>query len=597
MVSTSVGIAADLPELHRERRAVLVADLVESVRLVAEDEEDAVRRWTAFVADVSSHLLVEHGGRLVKSLGDGLLLEFSTASRAVECALAMRDGIARQNWQAPAHRTMHLRFGLHVADVVVDMLDIYGAGVNLAARLATLARPGDIVVSAEARDQFVPGLDPELDDMGDCFLKHLEGPVRAFKVAGPPLLPALQDESAGKRSLDMSIAVIPFTPATSDSAGALVGELIADNAIVWMSKQPGIRVISRLTTTALRDRGDLSRHARTAVRVAYVLTGTFTLSDGRLSLTAKLIDTRTTDVLWADHHRASLGDLLQSDSAATQWLCGAVLGAIRSAEAERASSLPLPNLESYALLLGAVTLMHRSSRRDFDRAEELLSHLVERHARLATPRAWLAKWHVLRVTRGMATDIRAEADLALSQTQRALDNDPTCALALAMEGFVHCHLRRDLETAEHRYEAALEANPSESIAWLFKSILHAFRGEGERAMDAASTAIGLSPLDPLRYYYESLAASAAFSAGRYEEAVTLALRSLRANRAHSSTLRVLAMAQALSGRVEAARASVQQLLVLEPGFKVSTFIARSPAASFAIGQVCADALRMAGVPD
>ena len=263
---------------------MLVADLVESVRLVAEDEEDAVRRWTAFVADVSSHLLVEHGGRLVKSLGDGLLLEFSTASRAVECALAMRDGIARQNWQAPAHRTMRLRFGLHVADVVVDMLDIYGAGVNLAARLATLARPGDIVVSAEARDQFVPGLDPELDDMGDCFLKHLEGPVRAFKVAGPPLLPALQDESAGKRSLDMSIAVIPFTPATSDSAGALVGELIADNAIVWMSKQPGIRVISRLTTTALRDRGDLSRHARTAVRVAYVLTGTFTLSDGRLSL-------------------------------------------------------------------------------------------------------------------------------------------------------------------------------------------------------------------------------------------------------------------------------------------------------------------------
>src|SRR5678815_4668731 len=171
MVSTGVGIAADLPELHRERRAVLVADLVESVRLIAEDEEDAVRRWTAFLGDITSHVLAQHGGRLVKSLGDGLLLEFSTASRAVECALAMRNGIGRQNRQAPAHRAMQLRFGLHVADIVVDSLDIYGAGVNLAARLATLGRPSDIVVSAEARDQFVPGLDPELDDMGECFLK------------------------------------------------------------------------------------------------------------------------------------------------------------------------------------------------------------------------------------------------------------------------------------------------------------------------------------------------------------------------------------------------------------------------------------------
>jgi len=356
-------------------------------------------------------------------------------------------------------------------------------------------------------------------------------------------------------------------------------------------------VISRLTTTALRDRGDPSLHARTTVRVAYVLVGTFAVSGEGLTLTAKLVDTRTTDVVWADHRRATLRDLLQPDSESTMWLCSSALGAIRSAETERAIMLPLPSLESYSLLLGAVNLMHRSSRRDFDRVQELLAHLVERHARLATPRAWLAKWHVLRVTRGLAVDLESEAQAALAHTQRALDNDPGCALALAMEGFVYCHLRRDLDTAERRCDAALDANPSESMAWLFKSIVHAFRGEGATAVQAAARAISLSPLDPLRYYYESLASSAAFSAGRYEEAVELALRSLRANRTHPSTLRVLAMAQAMCGRVEEARESGRQLLVLAPGYTVSGFLSRSPAAAFPIGQTCADALKLAGVPD
>jgi len=273
------------------------------------------------------------------------------------------------------------------------------------------------------------------------------------------------------------------------------------------------------------------------------------------------------------------------------------MSGIERFEVKRARTQPLPTLESFALQIGAVTLMHRSARSDFERVRELLDHLIERHPRLPTPRAWLAKWHILRVTRGIASDLKEEARAALVHTKRALDSDPDCALALAMEGFVHCHMHRDLTAASERYDRALEADPNEPMAWLFKSMLHAFRGEGPNAIEAAENAIALSPLDPLRYYYDSLAASAAFSAGQYQRAAELAAGSLRLNRTHLSTWRVLLMAQALGGKGAEAQATARELLRLDPGFSVSKFLERSPAAAFDIGQVCASAFRSAGIPE
>ena len=248
-------------------------------------------------------------------------------------------------------------------------------------------------------------------------------------------------------------------------------------------------------------------------------------------------------------------------------------------------------------MLGAIALMHRTAFSEFDRARQMLEHLIERNRRHATPYAWLAKWHVLRVQQGWAEDPARESRLALDCTKKALDNDPTSSLAQTVDGFVHANLLKDLDGAAERYEAALEHNPNESLSWLLLGTLNAFRGNGAQALDASERALRLSPLDPIRYFYDSLAASAAVSAGKYDRAIELAQRSLRANRSHTSTYRALAIAQALAGRRDDAGKTVASLLKLEPTFTVGKFLERSPSSDYPIGEKYANALRLAGLPE
>jgi tetratricopeptide (TPR) repeat protein len=208
----------------------------------------------------------------------------------------------------------------------------------------------------------------------------------------------------------------------------------------------------------------------------------------------------------------------------------------------------------------------------------------------------LAKWYVLRVTRNWVEDLPAESARALDHTQRALDISPDCSLALAMEGFVHCHMRRDLDAAERVLKQALEINPSNSLAWLFLSVVEGFRGAGSVAVESADHATRLSPLDPLRHYYDGLACSAALAASQLPKAIALAKRSLQGNRSHVPTLRVLAIAEAEAGSHIQARATAQKILTLEPGFNLGHYVAQSPPGAEANRQRYAKALGAAGIP-
>jgi adenylate cyclase len=265
-------------------------------------------------------------------------------------------------------------------------------------------------------------------------------------------------------------------------------------------------------------------------------------------------------------------------------------------ELQRSQGKAPQSLQNHTLLLSSIALMHRISPQAFERAQQQLQVLIERAPRLASPLAWMAKWHVLRVTQGWSVDAQADGKAALQYTQRALDRDATLSLAMTVEGQVNTYILKRLDVAEQFYAQALQCNPNDSLAWLLKGTLHAFRDEGKEALRHTRHALKLSPLDPLKYYFDSLAATAALSAGQNERALSLATRSLRLNRTHGSTLRVLIATLWRLGREEEARGRAQELLKLDPGFRVSAFLERSPSAAFEGGRRVAQALELAGVP-
>jgi adenylate cyclase len=588
MPTTTPEAPWPLPELTRARRAIVVVDVVESVRLMQEDEAGFIERWRRFVHEVRHEVLPKHGGRMVKSLGDGMLLEFEAVPQAVAAALAIQHAAASAD-------TFRLRLGIHVSDVAVDASDIYGSGVNLAARVATLALPGEIIATADARDAIAPGVDAQIEDLGECFVKHLAQPVRAFRI-GPVSPSGSMADISVAAPVDWLPALAVVPPRAYGGMDNVLGEIIADEVIAAISKAPHVRVISRLSTRTFKDRNLDVRQVGTHLGAVYVLSGSYTLVGDVIHMRAELADARDGKVLWAEALRGSVASLFAGDSDLVVQLAIECARAVVCEEIGRAGQRAMPTQEAYTLLMAAVHLMHRNSRADFDRARSMLDHLIDRNPSESLPRAWMGKWYGIRAAQGWATNVRDDARQALAHVQRALDVDPANSLAWSIKGLIHSYINKDMASARHAYESALAANPNESLAWLYSATLAAWQDDGAGAAHAARTAQRLSPLDPLKYYYDSLSATAFLVAGQWDAAIALAQQSMRLNRSHTSTHRTLAIAQSISGRSIDATATVQELLRLDPGFTVSAFRERYPGRDSQHASTFCDALEAAGVP-
>lgn len=581
--------------LERAERTILFVDVVEFGRLTDLDELATVTHWFGLVDVIACEILPAHGARLVKQLGDGLLIEAHEVPAAVASAIAIRTLARERNVGLPPDRQLRLRIGIEHALVVVDFADLHGSGVNLAARLAALAGPGEIVVSAAVRDRLIPSLDAEIEDLGPCYLKHRREPVRAFRI-GPPgtrtgLAPAMPSTE-----LRPTLAVLPFVNEDEHCAHQVIGEVVADRVLGELSRAAELNVIAGLSTFQLHRRALDPAALHRSLGADYVLAGRYRVAGGRVAVAAELTEARSLEAVWTRQLAEPVRGVVARESEITGQLVAGVGLAVIDREVERARCRPLSTLQSYTLLLGAVALMHRLSPADFAQARAMLEALIERAPRQCVPQAWLAKWHVLRVQQGWSDDQERDAAQALALTRRALDTDPDCSLALTMDGLVHVHLTKRLDLALQRYDSALARNPNDALGWLLRGTLLAFTDQGKRAVAETTRALKLSPLDPHRYYYDSLAAAAALSAGRYERALALADRSLLANRSHTSTLRAKAVAEWHLGRDDAARRTVAALLHLEPTLTVRGFLERSPAAGFVTGKAWARALAAAGVP-
>lgn len=409
--------------------------------------------------------------------------------------------------------------------------------------------------------------------------------VELAATTAPPLSP-----------MRPTVAIIPWMPRIHDASRLRAGDLLADEVIGALSRSDDLYVVSRLSTAVFRRRSSALPDIRRALGADYVVAGAYHLSGRTLHANVEVTDAADSRVLFADRLAGDIGDLLAGNSELVARIVQVAGDTIVRHQLERMGSVPLASLESYTLLMAAISLVHRATSADFERARIILEHLIDREPRHPIPRAWLAKWHVLRVQQGWSSDLQREAALAHDQTKAALDSDPQCSLALAVDGFVNCILLKDFDAAGQSYARALETNPNESLAWLFKGTMHAFKGEGAAAVHSAERALKLSPLDPVHYFYESLAATAAVAAGQYDRGLALAQRSWSANRRFASSLRAIVIAQVLLGRLSEARQSARTLLQVEPTLTASGYLRRHPSGDYPIGKVWSESLRAAGVP-
>ena len=586
-----------IERVTRRLSAVLFVDLVDSVRLIQADSEGTVSRWREFVAAATREELPPTRGRMVKHTGDGMLLEFESIVDAVRCAFSLQARMERGNAALPADRQMHLRMGAHVADVIADDIDLYGDGVNLAARLMVLGGPGEFVISSAVRDQLSDGLGLTLEDLGERNLKGMQRPVRAFR-AWPAGASASRSGDERRRRLGdrPSIAVLPFRMLARAEGREFLGDVLAEELIGPLSRLTDLFVISRLSTTPFRDRHYEPRDVGEVLGVRYVLCGSILVSGPNMQVTAELTEVDVGRVIWTERFRGEMPELFDILEAMAPDIAKRVVPHVRQRELQRVRSKGIETLNAYELALRGVDHFHRNSRDGLEQSKQLLEAAIRSDGSYALPYAWLAHWHVRRVGQGWTEDASGDAAQARLLASEALFRDETNPLVLTIHALVTGYLDKDLKGAIGLLDQALAINPSEASAWAWSTGVHAWLGDGEEATRRSPRAMDLSPLDPRMYNFTSLAATAHIVAGQYENALELCRESMRLNRMYAATHRLLVIALALAGRLDEARGAVPELLSLEPSLTVERWRSRYPGNRSAQIEHLCEALAAAGIP-
>lgn len=586
-------------ELRQIVSTVTFADVVEYVHLAEQDELGTIRRVKAFLEQLVGDEIPNCGGSVLEVRGDGVLMHFDSPLQAVRCAFAIHLAALRESARSSMAPALQLRVGIHSAEVWTDGRTVYGTGVNLASRIASLAGPRETVITDSVRDRILVGLDAEIHDLGECYLKHVAAPVRAFRLSEPRTpggaawaLRPPQAERLGRAT----VAVLPFEPMPHAADPYSVGDLIAQTVIHAVSRIATLDVVAWLTSKGFRGRPVSVAEAGAALGADWLVCGTFRIDGAQLLVQAELVRVTTGVAEVAERVSDRTDDLLQPQSAIAAALAGSFLRHIAGIEARRVALHHLPTLHSHSLLIGAIGLMHRSGPAQFERSREALEHLLERHPRMHAVRPWLAKWYVMRNTRGLTSDPADDAKRAIEHTSRALDAAPDDTFSMAVQGFVEFHIRRRLDAAATLLGQACAANPNDALAALFQAAVLSASGDSTAARAQADRALALSPYDPLRAYMLLISASCALSADDFERAVQHAQASLRENASHAAVWRTLIVALVASGRIDEARDACARLLNLEPGLTLRSYQARL-ALPGRLAQRAVDALRVAGVPE
>ncbi len=581
---------------QRRLAAILAADVVGYSRLMQLDEAGTLAALKQRRADILRPAVDSHRGRIVKFIGDGVLIEFASAVDAVECAVGLQQGMARANEGAPSERHIVLRIGINLGDVMVEGGDIYGDGVNIAARLESLAEPGGVLLSETVFDHVRGKVGVEFADLGPQNLKNMAAPVRAFKVAGLARHPAAAAAKAVEASPKTSIAVLPFNNMSGDPEQEYFADGMVEDIITALSRFEQLFVIARNSSFTYKGKAVDVRQVSRDLGVRFVLEGSVRKAGSRLRITGQLIDASSGAHLWADKFDGGLEDVFDLQDRITDKVVGAIEPTLRKVEIDRARRKPADNLDAYDLFLRALPHVYAFRPDENLAALELLHRAIGLDANYAAALGHAAWCYEQRIVRGWPAVGEDDAKTAIALARRALAAGSDDAIALATGGFTLVMVARDYDSGLDALRRAVAKNPGSGFIAFLASTALAMAGNPEESLVQAERAMALSPLDPAFFLYLTIAGLAQLFRGRPEQALEFARRSASLYADWDSTYWVLVPAYVQLGRMAEAEAALDKLRALTPGFTVAAARRRLPIRDPASLGMILDGFEKAGLP-
>lgn len=570
--------------MARRLAAILAADVVGYSGLMGEDEAGTLSALQAHRAEIFDPVIAEHGGRLVKLMGDGTLVEFPSVVDAVEASLAI------QKRNAETDSRIRLRIGVNLGDIIIDGDDIYGDGVNVAARLEALAEPGGICIASIVHESIGNRVEAEFADAGEHVVKGIKRPIRVLRW---PTAGAAQASIALPEK--PSIAILPFDNMSSDPEDEYFSHGITDDIATDLSKVSGLFVIARNATYAYKGRSVASTLVAHELGVRYILEGSVRRGGGKVRINARLLDASNASQLWAERFDGELKDIFVLQDQITESIVTTLAVTLTRAEQDRAFRKEVNDLKAYDYVLQGASFHSRMNKGDNAKAMKLFASAIKLDPDYAPAHAGFAWTLVHDANQEWSADPKAALELALLHARRAVLLDASLAKAHMVLADVYCWMRRhNLAVAEGRKAIALDPSYADGHFALAYYLITS--GQPKEAVGEAKLALRFNPLYAGCYYYEILGISL-YLTKQYEAAITVLEQGASRDPDAYGLRQWLAATHAQLGKLDDARTHAKELLRLRPDVSLRYLANYLPYESKRDLDHLLDGLRKAGVPE
>ena len=595
----------------RRLAAILAADVAGYSRLMGRDENGTLARLKMHRTERLEPALARHGGRLVKLTGDGALVELTSAVDAVSAAIEFQQAMAEANWDRPENTAIVFRIGLHLGDLIVEGDDLYGDGINVAARLEAEAPPGGVVISGDVHNAVASRLKATFADLGRLALQNIERPVQAFGVKWDPAdwqvsppsaaAPTVATLSTAYVPLTLpdkpSIAVLPFQNMSGDPEQEYFADGLVEDIITALSSFKSLFVIARNSSFTYKGKTIDVKQAGRELGVRYILEGSVRKAGSRVRITGQLIDATTGGHLWADRFDGALEDIFDLQDRVTTSVIGAISPQLERAEMERAQRKPTESLQAYDYYLRSLASMYRHTREANIEALKLCQIANNIDSEFALTYALGVNLYAQRKSFGWVVDAAQEIAETRRLARRAVDLEKYDPWVLAMVGNGLAYVAGEVEDGAAHLARAVSRDSNLAFARYSSGWVKLYLGEIDAAIQQFDVALRLSPLDQRIYLAQTGMAFAHFLAGRYGDGTSWATTALQLQHSFLSTQRVAMACYAMSGRISEAQQSCALAMQTDPGQRISQIKDRNPFRRPEDINRFAQAFRIAGMPE